>query len=43
MGRMAELWSGGGHAVLPWILGDAGGTLNATGVTAVTAKEQALL
>lgn len=42
-GRTAELWRGGGCAVVPWILGDAGDTLNATGVTAVTAKEQALL
>lgn len=43
VGRMAALWRGGGCAVVPWILGDAGGTLNATGVTAVTAREQPLL
>lgn len=43
VGRMAELWSGEGCAVVPWILGGAGDTLNATCVTAVTAKEQPLL
>lgn len=44
VGRMAELWSGEGCAVVPWILGDAAGdTLSATSVTTVTAKEQQFL